>query len=611
MAVVVVSKSSGSAPDPFETSGFTGGPTTWLRAPGQTVTLNVDVSRLPAAFLPVFEAAEHTWESVSDVSFENVDAPETAFNVQLQYTNLNPNFRPGSNGPSYTLGLTSLPADSTGHFVPSAMTLSLDNGPLTATPDGDWHWTQFPGSTLYEVMVHELGHALGLAHNTTDPQSVMSPNVGPGNEVVDPSDIAGIRQLYGPASLAGIALPADQLNAWLALDIGVGTWNINLAATSGLIRTPDNSPATYDITGSAGNDQIWLGGTGDATASGGQAGTDTFVTSGTGNHVIMADSAGDFITATSGTTTIFDDGDGLSVLAQGGNVTAAIGGAAVTIGAAAANMAVALNGTGGRVFSGSGITRIDEHGSGNLAIGGTGEFHVTMAGQADSVVAGTGQSFITSTSADDVILGSGGAAQIEASGIATVVGGVNGRMDITAHAGVLLAENTGNQASLHGGSTASTVFGSSGSLMAYEGRLAGATFVAGAGHEVFDASLSATGNFFGGSASAHASSDLLGGSGADTLAAGAGSAVMTGGPGGDAFVFFNAATSGASDVITDFAPDDRLYLLGYNPSINASDVVNAAQVDARGVTLRLSDATEITFADMANASPLFGRVLYG
>ncbi|MEO8715605.1 MAG: matrixin family metalloprotease, partial [Acetobacteraceae bacterium] len=50
-------------------------------------------------------------------------------------------------------------------------------------------------TTLYQVALHELGHALGLGH-PTDPNAVMFPTAGTANRDLDASDVAGIQALY-------------------------------------------------------------------------------------------------------------------------------------------------------------------------------------------------------------------------------------------------------------------------------------------------------------------------------------------------------------------------------------------------------------------------------
>ena len=63
-------------------------------------------------------------------------------------------------------------------------------------------------STLYQIAIHEIGHALGLGHST-DPRAAMFPTAtGVTNQDANASDIAGIHALYDniPCFAAGTAL---------------------------------------------------------------------------------------------------------------------------------------------------------------------------------------------------------------------------------------------------------------------------------------------------------------------------------------------------------------------------------------------------------------------
>jgi Ca2+-binding RTX toxin-like protein len=105
---------------------------------------------------------------------------------------------------------------------------------------------------------------------------------------------------------------------------------------------------------------------------------------------------------------------------------------------------------------------------------------------------------------------------------------------------------------------------------------------------------------------------LIAGSGNDTLIAGGalGSTTMTGGSGTDAFVFFRQAVGGARDAITNFAPNDSIYIEGYAAG-SAGALLSAATPGPGGLTLTLSDSTTITFSNLTNTSSLIGRIQYG
>ena len=80
--------------------------------------------------------------------------------------------------------------------------------PISSTPP--YTYVGFV-STLYQVTLHELGHALGLDHST-DPNAVMYPVAGSSNQDLDQSDIDGIHALYAPPPFA-FTDPASGLNS--------------------------------------------------------------------------------------------------------------------------------------------------------------------------------------------------------------------------------------------------------------------------------------------------------------------------------------------------------------------------------------------------------------
>ena len=145
-----------------------------------------------ASFMPVgFEASVNAafaaWAAVADLTFTQVADGGEAFNT------------PGTSG-DIRLG---------GHFFdgPSGVLAHGYYPPVNGdTAAGDIHFDEDenwklgwggPGFNVYQVLTHELGHALGLAH-TGVPNSLMNPFYTEAFQGPQADDIAGMVYIYGP-----------------------------------------------------------------------------------------------------------------------------------------------------------------------------------------------------------------------------------------------------------------------------------------------------------------------------------------------------------------------------------------------------------------------------
>ena len=165
-----------------------------------------------ASFMPVgFEAAVNAafaaWASVADLTFMQIADGGEAFNAP----GTSGDIRLGGHafdGPSGTL--------AHGYYPPV-------NGDTAA---GDIHFDTAeswklgwggPGFNIYQVLSHELGHALGLDH-TAVPNSLMNPFYTEAFMGPQADDIAGMQYIYGPV---------PEPSTWALFAIGVAALSLS------------------------------------------------------------------------------------------------------------------------------------------------------------------------------------------------------------------------------------------------------------------------------------------------------------------------------------------------------------------------------------------------
>lgn len=228
-----------------------------------------DIGLFIAAAQDVFDA----WASVANLAFRYIEGDADIDVTTASETEV-------AQLAGSIVGLASYsfnPGDVTGNGVAEiiASTIYMDTDP-SWSPSGERTILSYFG-----VLLHEVGHALGLGH-VADPEQIMNTPISTNS--LGAGDIAGIRELYGArygtdgadnldlsALLSGqtirLAAGDDILIATDFADIilgGAGGDTVNGGA--GNDRIVDTRGAN-DLSGDAGNDTI-IGGSGVLTATG-------------------------------------------------------------------------------------------------------------------------------------------------------------------------------------------------------------------------------------------------------------------------------------------------------------------------------------------------------
>ena len=143
---------------------------------------------MPSGYMNAVTNAFAAWSAVADITFIKVADDGAAYNA----TTASGDIRLGGqtiDGPSDTLAFGNLPPNNGNS---AAGDIHFDTAETWKLAFGG------PGFDLFQVLAHELGHAIGFDHTTVS-ESLMGAYYSETFRGLQADDIAGARFLYGPA----------------------------------------------------------------------------------------------------------------------------------------------------------------------------------------------------------------------------------------------------------------------------------------------------------------------------------------------------------------------------------------------------------------------------
>ena len=520
---------------------------------------------IAGTYQAIVRSAANTWSHAAGVDLLEVpDGPGVDIRIGWGIF--------GSRAEGIAVGTTFFPHQTNTSVMQPDVIVQMEDpvlGGLISTGPGTFFYLRFGDISLYQIVLHELGHALGLGHSNL-PTAVMYPFITGQNSVLAQADIDGMRALYG-APFAGLV---RAIASGVAVDMMFDDAAL-AAVADGLLR--QRSDTVFDASGAGVTYRAFA--PGDTTVTN-AAGIVTVVGSGrAGQAVIAGRGAINFYATGSGTVIAGGGGNVIGIPAGvGGDWDVRLGPGDDVIQALGGNDSINAGAGNNLVFLGAGASSVIATGQDTI-IGGGGASTIHVAAGNTAAYAGTGRLTLLADAGIDTIIGNGGQVVVTGGPFGGLfTGGTQGANRITAGAGAATIVGAGQDDILYaGGSAGDLIAGGAGSgTISAEVSLGNDTLFAGAGDTL-----------------------LRGGFGLDILVPGTGNDTIEPGPGAELIAFINGR-SGGFDEVHGFVPGYTAVLLaGYGPSATA-DALAAATVNAGSTSIVLPDGTHVLFVGMAS-----------
>ncbi|WP_186237514.1 beta strand repeat-containing protein [Burkholderia gladioli] len=175
--------SAGAGPNVFEGARW--------NAPTITWSFSGASDPQEAQYESSIEQAFATWAAASGLQFDEVSASSSA-DISINWADLN---APSTGEVGYTT------FEATKGVIASGASISLESTTQDALVSGNDGSQTYAGTdaTFYQTVLHEIGHALGLADNA-DVNSIMNYDLTSSNRTLDQTDINAIEALYGSSA---------------------------------------------------------------------------------------------------------------------------------------------------------------------------------------------------------------------------------------------------------------------------------------------------------------------------------------------------------------------------------------------------------------------------